>query len=635
MIFFMVKVFRGFANEGKMNIDKAKGEVNNNTALRVFLLVVFIQFLAVEFIQRESIFETFAWLDQYYSQVLINFLLAALFSLFFTALAGSLRWGVIISTMILLIFSLTSLVKKQFLGDPLLPWDFTRYDQAFNLLPKIASEIVLVLIILGLASLLIILSARFLIPRYNLKVSSRILIIMIIIPILSILILYRHTPVYAAFEKMDIEHIHWVPSQNSLQNGFLLGFIMNIENGIIVEPEEYTEAEIRRIFSEYDLFPKEISHNLSETDTIKPNLIIVMNEAFWDPTILPDISFSQDPIPYFRELMENNTSGTLVSPVFGGSTANVEFEIMTGLSTAFLPTGSIAFEKYIQRTVPSLPQIFRDNGYVTTAIHPYHSWFYKRDEVYDLLGFDNFLSLKDFSDIEIKGEYIGDLEVSRSIIKQITSTDQPQLIFAVTMQNHGPYPEGRYESTDITITGRISSEGNRMLEVYSEGLKDADNSLKMLIDNFKQSDKPITVVFFGDHLPYLGKNYLVYKETGFIEDNENRWTFEENIRMKSVPLTIWSNYETNSQGFDRLGSSFLGRYLLELTNQDSNHIFRFTEEISKYLLVYDKTVSIDNSGKHYRQLPDQFQKLEKDYLLLQYDLLFGEEYYLKYITREG
>lgn len=621
----MVKVFQEFAKDRK---TKKKNQIKNNLAIRIFLLVVFVQFFVVEWIQRGGIFQTFAWLENYYI-FLINFLLVALFCLFFIALLGSLRWGAIYSTLILATLSLTSMVKKQFLGEPLLPWDFVRYDQAFNLLPKIATEIVFTLIALGIITLIVVLGMRLLVPLYKLRILRRVLIMMMIIPIFAVLIFYKHTPIYKAYSKMDIEHIYWVQRENSLQNGFLLGFIMNIENAIIVEPEGYTEQEIERIFQEYNLSEQAAKTDNKESSLPNPNLIIIMNEAFWDPTILPDVSFSQDPIPFFRYLLNSNTSGTLVSSVFGGSTANVEFEILTGLSTAFLPSGSIAYQQYIQRPIPSLTKIFKDSGYTTTAIHPYHDWFYKRDEVYHSLGFDHFLSLRDFSNSEIRGEYIGDIEVSKRIIEIIQSTDQPQLIFAVTMQNHGPYPQSRYDSTDISISADISSEGLKILEVYSEGLKDADESLELLINNIRETDEPTIIVFFGDHLPFLGKDYLVYKQTGFIEGNENSWSLEENLKMKSVPLLIWSNYENNLEGFERLGSSFLGNSLLGLTGQRNNHIFAFAQQISQYLPVYDKTVSIDINGNYYRSLPDHLQKIENDYRLLQYDVLFGKEYYLK------
>lgn len=618
----MVKAFRGFAKDFSWRNRNEKKVVTKGNLIFLLSLITFIQLLLVEFIQRESGLLTFTWLGEFYYLFFINYVLIAMFCLFFIAILGSLRWGVIVSTSILIILSLTNMVKKQFLGDPLFPWDLLRMDQAMNLLPKIAGEIALALISLGLLIIVFFLGARMVLPSYKLTNRNRLLVFLVVVVIMTGFIFYRHTPINTAFKKMDIEHIYWIQTENSLQNGFLLGFIMNIEAAIITEPHDYNEDQIARIFKEYNL-PKAIyPNNSTMTKQINPNIIVIMNEAFWDPTVLPNVSFSEDPIPFFRELSNLNIAGTMISPVFGGSTANVEFEILTGLNTDFLPTGSIAYQQYIEEQIPSLPRILQDNGYRTTAIHPYHSWFYERAVVYPFLGFDNFQHLDDFSEAEIRGEYIADLEVSQKIIEQVDSVDQPQLIFAVTMQNHGPYPEDRYDSTSIDVTGDISSNGLNMLEVYAQGLKDADIALKLLIDHLNKSDKPTVVVFLGDHLPYLGKEYLVYQQTGFIEGSENRWSTEDAIRMKSVPLMVWSNYDNDfkelSEDVFPVSASFLGSYLLNITDQETNHLFRFTERASEYLPVYNKAVNIT------------LQKVENDYRLLQYDILFGEKYYLKY-----
>ncbi len=634
-MFSMVKAFRGSAKDFFAH-NRNGHKVNKGNLLILLPLIIFIQLLILEVIQRESIFQTFIWLGDYFYVFLINYFLVALFCFFFIALLGSLRWGVISSTSILIIFTLTNMVKEQFLGYPLLPWDLLRVDQAINLLPKIAGEIVIALILIVLLNIVFIFGTRFVLPSYKLTNWNRIIVFLIVVLIMACFIFYRHTPINTAFKKMDIEHIYWVQSENSLQNGLLLGFIMNIETGIITAPHNYTEDEIKRIFQEYNLTeeasPSYLSNEISNNN---PNVIIIMDEAFWDPTVLPNVSYSQDPIPFFRELRNKNVVGTMISPVFGGSTANVEFEILTGLSTAFLPIGSIAYQQYVEESIPSLPRIFKDNNYLTTAIHPYHSWFYEREVVYSLLGFDSFIHLDDFAQAEIRGEYIGDLEVSQKIIEQMDSTDQSQLIFAVTMQNHGPYPNDRYDNTSIDVTGDIDSEGLSMLEVYAEGLRDADKSLELLIDHLTKSDKPTVVVFLGDHLPYLGKEYLVYQETGFIQGSENGWSTEETIRMKSVPFVIWTNYDSDfsklSDEISPISASYLGSYLIDITDQDSNHLFRFTKHVSRHLPVYDKTVSIDNSKNIYGQLPMHLQKTKNDYRLLQYDILFGEKYYLKYI----
>ena len=605
--------------------------ISTRNLLLLFFLWVLVLTLVVEFIQRESIIQTFYWVGSHSIAFLLNYLLVALVCFLFLALFGSLRWGLVFSMLLLLLIALVNMAKKQFLGEPLLPWDLPRADQAINLLPNVAGELVVPLILLVFFGLIIFGGIRLLIPHFKLRTSSRITISIMVVLLMTGLIFYRHTPLDDALKKIDIEHVFWLQTENSLQNGYLLGFLMNIEAGIITAPKDYSESEIQRIFEEYRLSPTKTGPT-----ELKPNVIIIMNEAFWDPTILPGLTFSEDPLPYFRWIKDDGLPLTLISPVFGGTTANVEFEILTGLSTSFLPTGTVPYQQYIDSPIPSLPDLFKAEGYITTAIHPYHDWFYKRKDVYPRLGFDNFINLDNFDQSAIKGEYIADIAVSKKVVDQIENSDQPQFIFAVTMQNHGPYPGDRYDSTGINITGEISPQGIRMLEVYAEGVKDADSSLKYLADYLYASNKPTIIVFTGDHLPYLGKEYMVYQETGFIEGGESRWNPEESLRMKSVPLVIWSNYDKEylqrKDFASPVSASFLGNYILELTNlhRNANHLFRFSGQVSQQLPVLNKTVSIDNKGNIYQSLPEHLHKIQRDYHLLQYDVLFGKKYYIKY-----
>ena len=119
----------------------------------------------------------------------------------------------------------------------------------------------------------------------------------------------------------------------------------------------------------------------------KPDIIVVMSESFWDPTLLPGTTITPDPMPNVRAVR----SGSMFSPEFGGMTANVEFEALTGFSNAFLPYGSIPYQQYVRGPVPSLANFFRSEGYETTAIHPFEGWFWNREHVYDAFGFDRFL----------------------------------------------------------------------------------------------------------------------------------------------------------------------------------------------------------------------------------------------------
>lgn len=622
----MVKVFQGFVKNlsSLYKINTEKG-LSAFYLTKVIILMAIFQTVIVESLQRGSVNAALFWIQRNPHLFFLNFCITILISLFFISLTGSLQIVVFLSTFCLVLISLTNFVKIQFLGEPLFPWDLIRVDQVINLLPKYIGEIPIVFIALGLMILGLYFLGRYIVPRCKVRWFFRIALFLSLCIIIPLLIFYRHTPLEAVFKQAKIENLFWIQGQNSLQNGFLLGFTMNLENTMIFEPHGYNTTEIRRIVSETTLK----SAGTTQAKKNRPNIVFVLNESFWDPTKISNLTFSKDPLPYFRGLQSQFMSGSMVSPVFGGSTANVEFEILTGLSTKFLPQGAIAYQQYIEKHLPAVPSIFKTDGYETTAIHPYHEWFYKRDKVFKLLGFDKFYSLKDFKDAKVTGEYIGDIEVSKKIVSEIETTNNPAFIFAITMQNHGPYAQSRYKKNEIKVEGNLSAEGKGIIETYVQGVSDADKSLKYLVDNLSRIDEPTIVFFVGDHLPYLGKDYLVYKEAGYITDSEHKWTQEEKIEMKRIPYVIWSNTELKRDVIsnkDLISAQYFGNYVLELGHQQPNTIFKFVEKLGNQLPVYNKSLNIDAQNNVLDSLNDEQQKLDEEYWLLEYDLLFGKQY---------
>ncbi len=118
---------------------------------------------------------------------------------------------------------------------------------------------------------------------------------------------------------------------------------------------------------------------------VKPNVIVVLSEAFWDPTVIKGVEFSRDPIPFFHKLQQTGTSGTMLSPQYGGGTANVEFEVLTGNSMRFLPQGSIAYNQFLTNEVDSLASIYARQGYTSTAISPFYNWYFNSNKIYQVL----------------------------------------------------------------------------------------------------------------------------------------------------------------------------------------------------------------------------------------------------------
>lgn len=313
-----------------------------------------------------------------------------------------------------------------------------------------------------------------------------------------------------------------------------------------------------------------------------PNIIVVLSESFWDETQMKQLKFSRDPIPFFHKLQEQYTHGDLLSPMFGGGTANVEMEVLTGHSMRFFPEGATPYEDNFKQPTASLASLLSAQGYHTTAISPYHGWFFNSFEVYKHLGFSRFISLEYFNPDEYVGPYIGDHAVAKRIIEESEKSPGADFIFSNTMENHYHYWPNKFKRNTIDIKGDLSREAIGIAETYAQGLTGADQMLQELVSHFSRVKEPTVIVFFGDHLPSLEK-YFVYNEAKFISGEDDP-DFQK--KMHTVPFLIWNNYLPKNGGEElHLSPSFLSPYVLHLAQRPGSAYTDYLFELSQKMPV--------------------------------------------------
>jgi phosphoglycerol transferase MdoB-like AlkP superfamily enzyme len=287
---------------------------------------------------------------------------------------------------------------------------------------------------------------------------------------------------------------------------------------------------------------------------------MVMSESLWDPTRLNNAALSPDPMPTMRA----NSSGNLFSPEFGGMTANVEFEALTGFSNAFLPYGSIPYQQYVRRPLPSLATFFASKGYTTRAFHPFQSWFWNRANVYQSLGFQSFMSEENMPVMDKRGLFTSDDALTKEIIRSADQTKEPFFFFAVTLQGHGPYEKNRYAKNTINVqSAALAPENRDSLATYAQGVREADSSLKALMDWAKKRRRETIIVLFGDHLPPLGN---VYTETGYMPDVVATRKASVGVmkREHETPLVVWSSKRGVQKDLGSISPSQLPYYVVRL-----------------------------------------------------------------------
>jgi phosphoglycerol transferase MdoB-like AlkP superfamily enzyme len=374
--------------------------------------------------------------------------------------------------------------------------------------------------------------------------------------------------------------------------GTAFGFVANVQAMETDRPEGYSLEQVKAVYEE------EKAKEEEETTTLdaKPNIIAIMNEAFSDLSMVGEYNTNMDYLPFIRSLSENTTKGKLYVSVFGGATSDTEYEFLTGNSMAVMPQNSVPYQQFITESTDSLASTLKDQGYYNIAIHPYAPTGYKRDLVYPLLGFDEFLSMEDFDDPEYIRSYISDNESYQKIIEQYETkgTEQPLFIFNVTMQNHGGYSdENVFEEKD---TVRLSDlEGYKQVEQYLSLLKESDKAFQMLVDYFTKQEEHTVLLLFGDHQPVAFSQF--HDE---LEEQQKGSLMERYQRKYVVPFILWANYDIQAEDVDKISANYLSSYLLKTVGLEGTTYNNYLMDLYETLPVINGLFYIDNNNQSYQ-----------------------------------
>ncbi|SHH63326.1 Phosphoglycerol transferase MdoB [Clostridium grantii DSM 8605] len=579
--------------------------------IQLLITLIFLVFF-IELLCRNTFTSILNWIKGYSFYFYANiFSLWCVLSIFIFITNNS-KISILALSSIALILGYVNKYKFRFRGDPLFPWDLKLKKESSNMSSYIKDFETIKDIITGI----FILSLIYVIcPNISFSIITRLLCLFLSL-IFFTLILWRNLFASKLLFNVSGLNNHLLDQHKFYSsNGFVLAFLLNIKDYFIPKINNHEKNKFTS-----NLKKNDIENKSSEK---KPNTIVIMNESFWDPTLIKTLEFSKELTPTLNKLRETSFFGYMVSPEFGGGTSNIEFEILTGNSMYFLPTGSMAFQSYLRKPVESIPYELKKIGYDTIGIHSYERWFWKRENAYDLMGFDKFISCESFKNPEVKGLYISDMEFSKKIIEVYENSKNPLFLYGVTMQNHGPHDGSRYKKFDINVKAPLNNKALGELKSYSQGIHDADKALKYLIDYFKNVKEPTNIVFFGDHLPMLGKNFSTFVECGYIKNNNpTSWSYEEKLKMVSTPFLMWSNYKNEKKDLGHISACSIGCKILESISLEPSPYFRFLNELyKKYPVLCKRVPQIFKTAKDTKD----FEELTEKYKQLQYNQLFGQD----------
>ncbi|EOS7978082.1 LTA synthase family protein [Enterococcus hirae] len=412
----------------------------------------------------------------------------------------------------------------------------------------------------------------------------------------------------------------WIPysqKMNYYNTGFIGGFLYNLKIDPMEKPKGYSEEKIKEITSHYQKLADEKNKTASEE---QPNIIYVMSESFSDPSRLNGVEITGDPLADYYAVADQTYSGQMLSQNYGGGTANIEFEALTGFSmglfNAQLTTPYTMLVPKMNQ-LPSIVSTLKDQNYHTTAIHPYNTSMYKRKDVYEVLGFDEFISenTMTYTDTIEDNPYISDASAYQEVMDLLKEDDTPQFIHLVTMQTHMPY-DGKYQQLEYTAKTEDNS-GISSLENYLQDISYSSQSLKAFTEELKKLSRRTLVVFWGDHLPGI------YSDT--IQNSNEKHTLHE-----TQFLMFDSQGELEKTEAPVTSPFYFAADLMNQTNQQTTGFYQLLLALQNELPAFERELYYqEGQWQREAQLNKKQAELYQAYEMIQYDIVSGEKYSLQ------
>lgn len=536
---------------------------------------------------------------------MMNILLFWAMALFLTAVTGRIHAALLLQTVFCGVFGLANYYVLEFRGAPIQPWDILSISTAASVadnyeyrLDPAAIRVLLGFLILVAAELFLCISRMRAVkaaaqsaekhtpsgknPSLTSRLRSKRAGMRLALGLFTGLFLFGYAKMLHNEEivqtKLRLYDKLFTPTTIQYKNGTVTAFIMELQYLSVDKPKSYGKKQAEGLLASYQ------SDAPAPDD--RPNIIVIMNEAFSDPAILGDFTTNTDYMPFLHSLLAghaNTVSGNLAVSVKGGNTANTEFEYLTGHSMAFLPYGSIPYQQYIKDDQPSLASHLSSLGYHTVAMHPYRAGGWDRDTVYPHLGFDEMHFQEYYKDAPLVRKYVSDSGDYEKIIQVYENKPQgqPLFLFNVTMQNHSSYSDwGDYDnfSPDVTVDGTDS----KLLSAYLSLLKLSDIAIEELVGYFSAQEEKTVLVFFGDHQP---TDSVVNPVLKLHQKSCETLSEEEKTLRYQVPFFIWANFPIDSQSGVESSANYLAVQTLAAAGLPQPAYFRFLADLQARIPV--------------------------------------------------
>lgn len=517
----------------------------------------------------------------------------------------------IINILLIIGISISSYLKYQFRQEPLLPSDLSWLKNPGSLLGFVGSSSYLYVFVLIVFFSLIYWFFK------DIFLYGKIFKAQLVRFVTILFILFFFTTVYYSFKnRQDGKMSEHIPVLANLNNRYDIAWFGNTVNAqmksnsyvwfsqmtsdIMHKPEKYSKTSIKKIEEKYHL--KSVEINKYRNQFINEQTVIyVLSESFSDPSRIEKVQVSSNPIPKIQGIKSRTTSGLMKSDGYGGGTANMEFQTLTGLPMYNLsPSISILYTQVApnMKYFPSISNYFEPKN--RDVIHIASPSNYSRNVIYGNLKFNKFIHYgnKGNKGYNVGGNYSDD---STYHLIEENLNKNSQFFSVITMQNHTPWTEPNPIDMNASYPG-FSDGQNKSLSSYVRMLSQTDTATQSFLESLSKIDKKITVVFYGDHLPGL------YPESAFKNNPESQY---------QTDYFIWSNFDAPKLNYPLVNSSDFSAMVFEQTNSKVSPYYALLTEVLK-------KASVDKKA-----LEGEAQEIAEDLKMVEYDLISGKGYLSK------
>lgn len=490
-----------------------KRQLLNLLAAVFFAALVYISSQLVTF----YFFEVQVWSGTWKKDLIAHLVLAGVLY----SVAGRWLLWLLSYTLLVFVLQISNALKLNILGSPVMPDDFFAVYNMLHLFDDWRLPAIFLSIFIPMLSLTFMIAWK----RKRSWIAFS-------LALCSSIIIWQQASVLTKY--MDDTYGDWIWNQpgNYRDRGLILHLVHEGLRNISRSQVTISEQEAIAAREHFQPKPQELANNASPGGT--RNIYIILLESFWDPMLLTSAGISPDPVsPRFRELWRQTGHSTTSAPVFGGYTANSEFEVLCGFPVV---ENAVFFEGWLRNDVPCLPHYLSGAGYKSVAAHPNEAAFWNRVNSYNRIGFDEYWSKNDFQLDDMNREFLSDKSLYRQVWQKLEKNrenPQPLLMYIVTFFGHLDYPLSKSRPKVITTVSK-----NSMLEGYVNQIHYKSNELMDFVELLQKEDPQALIVMFGDHLPFLGAHHDGFVQEGLFPRNKGEFDAQMFKAYVTTPLII-------------------------------------------------------------------------------------------------